>query len=226
MNHPAFFIAELNGHPMHFNTQSLDALSKTTRVNLINSLTGFKSANLIGTRSNNGQENLSIVGSCFHLGADPALIGMIIRPHSVDRHSLEYLQETGYFTLNHVHEGIIGAAHQTSARYPREVSEFGATGLTPLYSHDFPAPFVAESRIRLGLKVIETQDLAVNDTVLVIAAIEHVLLAQGLMASDGYVDVEEAGTVALSGLDSYHLTRRVGRWRYAKPDLAPQKISD
>ncbi|MZR63328.1 flavin reductase family protein [Alcanivorax sp. DP30] len=211
---------------MHFNTQDLDSLPRQTRVNLINSLSGFKSANLIGTRATSGQENLAIVSSCFHLGADPALMGMIIRPHSVDRHTLEYLQETGCYTINHVHQDIIAAAHQTSARYPQDVSEFDAVGLNTEYCHDFAAPFVHEARIRLGMKLMETQELAVNGTVLVIGAIEHVLLAEGLMEDDGYVDVEQAGTVALSGLDSYHLTRREGRWQYAKPDRPATKISD
>jgi len=76
---------------MHLTADTLKDLPRQQRVNLINSLSGFKSANLLGTRASNGQENLSIVSSCFHLGADPALIGMIIRPHSVDRHSLELL---------------------------------------------------------------------------------------------------------------------------------------
>lgn len=211
---------------MHFNTRDLSALPQRQRVNLINSLSGFKSANLIGTRAACGQENLSIVSSCFHLGADPALMGMIIRPHAVDRHTLEYLQETGCYTINHVHDGIIAAAHQTSARYPREVSEFEACGLTPEYCHDFPAPFVSEARIRLGMTLVETQELTVNGTVLVIGAIEHVLLPEGMMAEDGYVDVERTGTVALSGLDSYHRTRRAGRWAYAKPDQAPARMDD
>ena len=88
---------------MHLTADTLKDLPRQQRVNLINSLSGFKSANLLGTRASNGQENLSIVSSCFHLGADPALLGMIIRPHSVDRHSLEYLMETGFYTLNQVH---------------------------------------------------------------------------------------------------------------------------
>ncbi len=211
---------------MHLTDAQLNDLPKRERVNLVNSLSGFKSANLIGTRSLTGQENLSIVSSCFHLGADPALMGMIIRPHSVDRHTLEYLEETGHYTINHVHESIIPRAHQTSARYPREQSEFQACGLTPHYLDGFVAPFVQEARIRLGMALEETRELAVNGTVLVIGSLRHVSLPDGLVAEDGYVDVEQAGTVALSGLDSYHLTRRQGRWRYAKPDQPPTKLSD
>ncbi|WP_297765625.1 flavin reductase [uncultured Alcanivorax sp.] len=203
---------------MHLTADTLKDLPRQQRVNLINSLSGFKSANLLGTRASNGQENLSIVSSCFHLGADPALIGMIIRPHSVDRHSLEYLMETGFYTLNQVHGDMVPAAHQTAARYPREVSEFTATGLTPAYLPDFPAPFVEQARIRLGMVLLETHTLQINDTVMVIGAIEHIQLPGYALGSDGYVDIEKAGTVALSGLDSYHLTHRQARWSYPKPD--------
>ncbi|MCG8394751.1 MAG: flavin reductase family protein [Pseudomonadales bacterium] len=203
---------------MHLTVKTLNDLPRRQRVNLVNSLSGFKSANLLGTRSGRGQENLSMVSSCFHIGADPALMGMIIRPHSVDRHSLEYLTDTGVYTLNQVHADMVIPAHQTAARYPRAVSEFAATGLTPDYLPGFPAPFVAESRIRLGLYVKEIQTLKINDTVLVIGAIEHIRLPAYALGGDGYVDIERAGTVALSGLDSYHTTQRQARWSYAKPE--------
>ncbi|MBU84382.1 MULTISPECIES: flavin reductase [unclassified Alcanivorax] len=209
---------------MHLTADTLKDLPRQQRVNLINSLSGFKSANLLGTRAANGQENLSIVSSCFHLGADPALLGMIIRPHSVDRHSLEYLMETGFYTLNQVHGDMVPAAHQTAARYPRDVSEFTATGLTPAYLPDFPAPFVEQARIRLGMVLLETHTLQVNDTVMVIGAIEHIQLPGYALGSDGYVDIEKAGTVALSGLDSYHLTHRQARWSYAKPDQPLRRL--
>ncbi|MFT6634278.1 flavin reductase [Alcanivorax sp.] len=203
---------------MHLTTDTLKDLPRGERVNLINSLSGFKSANLVGTRSESGQENLAMVGSCFHIGADPALMGMILRPHSVDRHSLEYLQGSGVYTLNQVHADILEAAHQTAARYPREISEFTATGLSPAYLPDFSAPFVAQARIKLGMAVREVQTLAVNNTVLVIGAIEHILLPDDVLGDDGLVDIERAGTVALSGLDSYHRSQRIGRLSYAKPD--------
>ena len=68
---------------MFFNTQSLNELEQRYRAHLINSLSGFKSANLLGTVDKNGQENLSIVSSVFHLGANPALLGMIIQVRRV-----------------------------------------------------------------------------------------------------------------------------------------------
>ncbi|EGU57164.1 flavin reductase domain protein FMN-binding protein, partial [Vibrio nigripulchritudo ATCC 27043] len=87
------------------------------RARFINSLSGYKSANLIGTIDNNGQHNLSIVSSVFHLGANPPLLGMIVRPHSVSRHTLENIVETGHYTINSVCREVYQQAHQTSARY-------------------------------------------------------------------------------------------------------------
>ena len=41
------------------------------RIALINSLSGFKSLNLIGTINNQGQTNLAIFNSVVHIGANP-----------------------------------------------------------------------------------------------------------------------------------------------------------
>ena len=64
------------------------------RAAFINSLTGFKSASLIGTIDNNKKTNLSIFSSVFHLGSNPALVGFINRPDSVERHTLENILQT------------------------------------------------------------------------------------------------------------------------------------
>jgi len=49
--------------------QAIEAMGHLYRVAFINSLPGFKSANLLGTVDNNGQTNLSIVSSCIHIGS-------------------------------------------------------------------------------------------------------------------------------------------------------------
>lgn len=208
---------------MYWTADTLEGLPRGKRVALINSLSGFKSANLLGTRSRQGQENLAIISSCFHLGTDPALMGLIMRPHSVDRHSLEYLEDTGVFTLNAVHDEILDAAHQTAARYPRDQSEFQATGLTAQYQDGFAAPYVAQSHIKYGLSRVESHTL-VNNTVMVVGALQHLYVPDSCLAEDGYVDQEKAGTVALSGLDRYHRTRRLCRLSYAKPGTPPKRL--
>ncbi len=113
---------------MHFNRQALDQLEDRFRARLINSLSGFKSANLIGTISDNGITNLSIVSSVFHIGANPPLVGMIIRPHSVTRDTLENIINTRQYTINQVSDRIWQQAHQCSARYDADISEFDVVG--------------------------------------------------------------------------------------------------
>ena len=199
-------------------------MPRRERAAMINSLSGFKSACLLGTRAANGLENLAIVSSCFHIGADPALMGLLMRPHSVPRHSLENIIETGCFTLSHVNRDMYRAAHHTSARFEREQSEFQGCGLTAEYWSDFAAPFVKEARIRLGLALVETHTLQVNETVLVIGALTHVQVPDDCLGDDGYVDIERAQTVAISGMDGYHATQRLARLSYAKPDQEPDAL--
>ena len=188
------------------------------RAMFVNSLSGFKSANLVGTISPSGHHNLCIVSSVFHIGADPALMGMITRPQTVRRDSVSNLKATQYYTLNHVHEDFVNAAHQTSARYEPDVSEFTETGLTPQFQGDFPAPFVKESQLQIGLKVKEIKLLEINQTELVIGEIMLVSTPESALESDGSVDIECLSTVAVSGLDRYHRTKKVTRLSYAKPD--------
>ncbi len=205
----------------------LDDMEKRYRARLINSLSGFKSANLVGTADKDGNLNLSIVSSVFHIGANPPLMGMISRPHSVSRDTLENILVTEQFTLNHVDEKHYMAAHQTSARYGRERNEFEETGLTAAFSDGFEAPHVAESPLSIGLRLVETQTLAVNQTVMVIGEVVWFRVAESAVQTDGYIDIESLGTVAVSGLDSYHTTHRLNRLSYAKPDaeLSPLDLT-
>jgi flavin reductase (DIM6/NTAB) family NADH-FMN oxidoreductase RutF len=140
-----------------------------------------------------------------------------VRPDSARRHTLENLLDSGAYTLNHVTAETFRQAHQCSARYPAEVSEFEATGLAPHWEPGFQAPFVQEARIRLAMSLQERHDLAINGTILIIGRIEQAWLPEDCLGPDGFVDLEQAGTVASSGLDSYHLTQRLGRLPYAKP---------
>lgn len=201
---------------MHFTKARIAALEKHTRTHFINSLSGFKSANLIGTQDSQGNTNLSIVSSVIHLGAHPPLIGMIIRPHSVPRHTFENILATGVYTINHFNSAIYQQAHQTSARYDKNESEFAATGLTPEYLNEFSAPFVQQSRLKYAVKYIEHQHLAVNGTELVIGEIMDVYLDEAALQSDGFLDLQAIDTVAISGLDSYHSTNKLMRLPYAK----------
>ncbi|MCO4794853.1 MAG: flavin reductase, partial [Bacteriovoracaceae bacterium] len=177
--------------------------SERYRARFINSLSGVKSANLIGTCDKNGKTNLSILSSVFHLGSSPALIGLIIRPDTARRDTLNNIRETGFYTINHVNREILEQAHQTSARYPQEISEFDACNLTPEYLNNFCAPHVLESHIKMSVEKVREINIEENGTHLIIGKITNVYLPNNCFDTDGRVDILRAGTVSVSGLDSY-----------------------
>jgi flavin reductase (DIM6/NTAB) family NADH-FMN oxidoreductase RutF len=207
-----------------FNESTIAQMPQRTRANFINSLSGFKSANLVGTRSTGGIDNLALISSVFHVGANPPLVGMLMRPHTVTRDTLQNIKDTRVYTLNHVHTSFVDKAHQCSANYPSEQSEFEAVGLTALMSKAVNAPFVAESKIRIALELAQITVIELNQTELVIGKIVEVELNQDILFDDGYVDIEKAQSAAVSCLDSYHSTTRLDRYSYAKPNQPLRSI--
>ena len=126
---------------MQLNQQELTALDKEYRRAFINSLAGFRQAVLVGTISEQGKSNLAIFNSLIHLGANPALFGLINRPDSVQRDTLQNILSTGCYTLNYVTGADYQKAHQTSARYPQSVSEFEQVGFEEQYRSCHATPF-------------------------------------------------------------------------------------
>ena len=202
----------------------LAGLEKRFRTQLINSLSGYKSVNLIGTKSKTHGTNLSIISSVVHLGANPALMGFIMRPARVPRHTYQNIIENGSYTINHIHPDFMKPAHQTSARYPQELSEFEAVGLTPEFTENQFAPYVKESAIKIGMHFLEEKLIEINDTILVIGEVREIIFPEDCLMKDGFLDLEKAGTLTCSGLDSYHTTQRIARLTYAKPDRKTKEI--
>jgi len=209
---------------IQFSEDQILNIDSRKRAAFMNSLSGFKSASLIGTIDNQNNTNLAIFSSVIHLGSNPALVGFINRPDSVDRHTLENILQTNYFTINHINAEIFKQSHQTAARYPKNISEFEATGLTPEFIKNFKAPYVKESKLKYALEFAEKNDLKINGTIMVIGKVVEVIVPEECLLEDGAIDIEKAGTIAISGLDSYHTTNKIARLSYAKPDKTPIEI--
>ncbi|MCO5949853.1 flavin reductase family protein [Mucilaginibacter flavidus] len=204
----------------------ISGMEKYYRINLINSLVGFKSLNLLGTASTDGVTNLCIISSAFHLGASPPLLGMIIRPEREHNDTLRNIRSTGQYTLNNVLPGWYTQAHQTSASYPSGVSEFDVCGFKKKYIDGFKAPFVGQSTVGVGLELREIIDIEINGTTIVIGEVIQILTGDGVISEDGFVDHTKAETMTVAGLDSYYLPRLVGRLAYAKPGIEPHLLKD
>ena len=202
----------------HITQEQILNMEKQERVHFANSLGGFKSVGLIGTQNKKNQTNLAIVDSILHIGSNPPLFGMVFRPGVLERHTLENILETGLYTINHINEKIHKQAHQTSARYERNCSEFDQTGLRPEYKNNFFAPFVKESNVQLAMEFKEKITLYINNTVLIIGEVKDVYFPENCLQKDGFLDIEKAESITCSGLDSYHKTKQISRLSYAKPD--------
>jgi flavin reductase (DIM6/NTAB) family NADH-FMN oxidoreductase RutF len=209
---------------MNINAQQINDMEARYRASFMNSLGGYKSVVLIGSKSLNGTSNLAIFNSLFHLGANPPLCAFIVRPDVSPRHTLQNILETKYYTINHIHEGIYKNAHQTAARYGADVSEFNEVNLTEEYFEGHDVPFVQESNLKFICEFQQKIDLEINGTIMVIGQIKEIILPEQCIGKDGFIDLELAGTITCSGLDSYHKTEKIGRLTYAKPNTWPDNI--
>lgn len=208
----------------HFNHSDLESLEKRYKTNLINSISGFKSANLIGTINNNGVTNLSIVSSVVHIGADPALMGFILRPTSAPRHTYNNILANSYFTINQVHKNISGKAHYTSARFEENESEFKALELNEEYIQNITAPFVKESKLKIGLK-FHSEHLLANGCRLIIGKVIQINLSQNALNDNGSLNLEVIDTITVSGLNKYYTTKFLEEYPYAKKDEIKKYLS-
>jgi flavin reductase (DIM6/NTAB) family NADH-FMN oxidoreductase RutF len=207
-----------------FTSQELAEQEKRYRTNFINSLSGFKSLQLLGTTNTDGLPNLAVFNSIFHVGANPPYIGLVVRPDGPEHDTLKNIVSKGFYTLNNVCKEFYQQAHQTSARYASGESEFTACGLTEEHITDFPVPFVKESSIQIGLKLTEVIPVKTNGTTIVIGEVVLIRINEVYILEDGTIDLEAAGSLTVAGLDSYHRTQKIGRLAYAKPNILVRKI--
>jgi flavin reductase (DIM6/NTAB) family NADH-FMN oxidoreductase RutF len=203
---------------LHLKRQDFDNLDYLYRINLMNSCSGFKSANLIGTKSNDGIPNVAVFSSVTHLGSNPPLLGIVFRPiDDVPRNTYENIKETGQFTVNHIHLDIIEQAHHTSAKYDKRISEFDSTTLEEEYKNDWHAPFVKGAPIQMALTYCEEYKIKANNTIQLIAEIKDLYIKDDIIEQDGFVNLSKANVVAINGLDGYALPDLKQRIDYQRP---------
>lgn len=173
------------------------------RIRFINSISGYKSVHLVGTQDDKGVTNLAIFNSIVHIGASPPLVGFVMRPLTVERHTYRNIMASGCYTINHVHKSFLKQAHYTSAKFPTGESEFNACHLTQERHGQFLAPFVKESKIKFGLKLKEDLTIKENGTHFIIGEIQHIRIDEALIEPDGQLDLALAHDVCVTGLNQY-----------------------
>ncbi|MDW3194457.1 MAG: flavin reductase [Cytophagales bacterium] len=200
-------------------------MERFKRANLINSMTGIKPANLIATKSEDGFPNVGIFSSVVHLGSDPAVIGFVMRPQDEKpRDTYLNIKATGVYTINHVPTGMVENAHFTSAKFPKEQSEFEYCGFQEEYIEGFHAPFVKESPLKFGLELVDEIPIRVNKTILMIGKVQHLIFPDEAMSETGQLNLETLGSAGISGLDGYYDLRKIGQFPYAHLKDVPEKL--
>ena len=202
---------------MHYTRDQINNLEKIKKINLINSCSGYKSANLIGTISKEGITNVAVFSSVTHLGSNPPTLGFILRPTTVPRDTYKNILESGVFTINHIFENIIEDAHHTSAKYEEVISEFDITGLEDEYYNDCIAPFVKGSPVQMEMKFIEEYHIKSNNVIHIIAEIKNLYVKDDILNEDGFLDLAKGKVAAVNGLDAYAIADNNTRFNYQRP---------
>ncbi|WP_431135398.1 flavin reductase family protein [Psychroserpens mesophilus] len=202
---------------IHISHEDIDNFHHIYRINLINSCSGYKSANLIGTKSLDGIENVAVFSSVTHLGSNPPMLGFFLRPTTVTRNTYDNLKATGKFTINHIHESILEDAHHTSAKYDSDISEFDKTRLISEYKNSFQAPFVKDAPLQLAMEYVEEYNIKANNTILIVGKIVDLHVNEGLLEDDGFINLSKANVAAINGLDAYAIPLQNKRFSYQRP---------
>jgi flavin reductase (DIM6/NTAB) family NADH-FMN oxidoreductase RutF len=200
-----------------YDYNDIQNLNKIFKINLINSCSGFKSANLLGSLSEEGVSNVAVFSSVTHLGSNPPTLGFILRPTTVPRDTYKNIKDSGSFTINHIHEAIIEDAHHTSAKYPKEVSEFDVTNLEEEFKGQFKAPFVKGAPVQMSMKFIEEVYVPSNDVMLIVSQIEELYIDDELLQADGLINLSKGNIATINGLDTYAIPKFNKQLSYQRP---------
>ncbi len=200
-----------------FSSNDINQLHHLYRINLINSCSGYKSANLIGTKSEDGISNVAVFSSVTHLGSNPALLGFFLRPTTVMLNTYHNIKASGSYTINNIFEDILEDAHHTSVKYDESISEFDATSLQQEYRDNFLAPFVKRSPIQLAMRYVEEYPIKANNTILVIGEIEKLYVPDDLLEKDGFINLSKGKVASINGLDGYTVPLLKTRLDYQRP---------
>ena len=204
---------------IHYSEEDIEDLDKVFRINLVNSCTGYKSANLIGTKSNEGIPNVAVFSSIVHLGSNPPLLGFFLRPTEIfPRNTYTNIKENGVYTINSIYREIIDDSHHTSAKYDKNISEFSVTNLEEEYINKIYPPFVKNSPIKIEMKFIEEIKIKVNKCKLIVGKIVSLHLEKKMLEKDGFLSLNKGEIPTISGCDAYSIPEKYDRKKYQKPN--------
>ena len=202
---------------MLLDSEDIKKLEKTKRLKLINSITGVKPANLIGTKNKGGISNLAIFSSVVHLGSKPPLLAFVTRTSKdVNRNTLNNILETKYYTINQIQKEFVKNAHYTSAKFNENISEFEMCKIEEENIDDFFAPFVKKSNLKIGMELKEMIPIKSNDSTLVVGQVMKIIIDKSFLKNDFMFDLEKSESIAIGGLNEYFTIKNLDHFPYVR----------
>lgn len=118
----------------------------------------------ISSVSKNGVFNLAPYSYFQIISSDPIMFIISIGQGANvgkdgDKDTLANIKETGDFVINMVSASLADQMHKSSLIFPKDVSEFDETGLTPAKSRLVNAPRVEEAVINMECKLKQVMEL-------------------------------------------------------------------
>jgi len=206
---------------MKLNSKDIKGLDKKWRLNLINSISGVKPANLIGSRSSKNINNLAIFSSIVHLGSNPAQLGFLMRPQSEKiSDTFQNIKTTKFYTINAITKSFYKKAHYTSAKLDSNQSEFEKFKIDYEFIDNFYAPFVTNSPIKIGMDLLEYITLP-NKCIFIIGNINILIFPDESINQRGQLNLDTNSIIGISGLNTYYDLKKIKTLPYVGSEHIP-----
>lgn len=176
------------------------------------------------TIDSDGQANLSPFSFFNVFGSKPPILifspARRVRDNTI-KHTLENCIETKEVVINMVNYAIVQQMSLSSCEYPKGVSEFEKSGLTPIAS-EFVKPFrVKESPVQFECKVLEVKETGSEGGAgnLIICEVLMMHINDDVLNEHQQIDPHKIDLVARMGGDYYCRASGHAVFEVAKPNL-------
>jgi len=176
------------------------------------------------TIDRDGQANLSPFSFFNVFGSKPPILifspARRVRDNTI-KHTLENCIETKEVVINMVNYAIVQQMSLSSCDYPKGVSEFEKSGLTPIAS-EFVKPFrVKESPVQFECKVLEVKETGSEGGAgnLIICEVLMMHINDDVLNEHQQIDPHKIDLVARMGGDYYCRASGNSIFEVAKPNL-------
>ena len=142
---------------------------------------------LVGSRDEEGKNNLMTAAWAGTICSDPVMLSVSIRK---ERYSHDVIERTGVFTVSLTTSELACATDFCGVRSGRDTDKFSAMHLTALESEKINAPGVSESPVVLECRVSQILRLGSHD--MFIAEVVNVSVDERYLDRNGKLELEKA----------------------------------